>query len=416
MPSRTAARLVFLCSLCLVLSLSAASFVRVSPELFAHLPGPLAAQHGEVLGLVQTLLLTVMATLPVVFALEAAFGSALGIHGALRPTEHAAGHCYAIDAVGHLVGGGAAGYILTFWLDAHTGLVGAAHASCRLLSARGTSGIAAAATTAAPANAAQYPNRSMPAAISGVAREIVTNCEVFCTPSARPDQRGPAYSATAVKARPLSETDRTVATTASVTATTPGAPTTAAAEVEGPRAVRRITDAAGARADGSAFGDARENWAHVAGPAADEATLADLEFAWRAVRAVKSNAILLAKDGASVGVGMGQVNRLDSAKLAVERANTLGSAVTGSQEEAPGGASGAGAGAGAAGAAGASEERARGAVAAANLIFRLNHRVALWALRTLGLPVETGIFGAHMEVSSMGDGPVTILLDSRRAF
>ena len=124
-PSRTAARLVFLCSLCLVLSLSAASFVRVSPELFAHLPGPLAAQHGEVLGLVQTLLLTVMATLPVVFALEAAFGSALGIHGALRPTEHAAGHCYAIDAVGHLVGGGAAGYILTFWLDAHTGLVGA---------------------------------------------------------------------------------------------------------------------------------------------------------------------------------------------------------------------------------------------------------------------------------------------------
>nr|NLD40370.1 bifunctional phosphoribosylaminoimidazolecarboxamide formyltransferase/IMP cyclohydrolase [Actinomycetales bacterium] len=128
-------------------------------------------------------------------------------------------------------------------------------------------------------------------------------------------------------------------------------------------------DAAGARADGSAFGDARENWAHVAGPAADEATLADLEFAWRAVRAVKSNAILLAKDGASVGVGMGQVNRLDSAKLAVERANTLGSAVTGSQEEAPGGASGAGAGAGAAGAAGASEERARGAVAASDAFF-----------------------------------------------
>lgn len=35
---------------------------------------------------------------------------------------------------------------------------------------------------------------------------------------------------------------------------------------------------------------------------------------------MKSNAILLAKDGASVGVGMGQVNRVDSAKLAVERA------------------------------------------------------------------------------------------------
>lgn len=35
---------------------------------------------------------------------------------------------------------------------------------------------------------------------------------------------------------------------------------------------------------------------------------------------MKSNAILLAKDGASVGVGMGQVNRVDSCKLAVERA------------------------------------------------------------------------------------------------
>ena len=48
--------------------------------------------------------------------------------------------------------------------------------------------------------------------------------------------------------------------------------------------------------------------------------LADLEFAWRAVRAVKSNAILLARDGASVGVGMGQVNRVDSCRLAVQRA------------------------------------------------------------------------------------------------
>jgi phosphoribosylaminoimidazolecarboxamide formyltransferase/IMP cyclohydrolase len=48
--------------------------------------------------------------------------------------------------------------------------------------------------------------------------------------------------------------------------------------------------------------------------------LADLQFAWRAVRAVKSNAILLAHDGAAVGIGMGQVNRVDSAKLAVDRA------------------------------------------------------------------------------------------------
>ncbi|GAB3029211.1 bifunctional phosphoribosylaminoimidazolecarboxamide formyltransferase/IMP cyclohydrolase [Parafrigoribacterium mesophilum] len=61
-------------------------------------------------------------------------------------------------------------------------------------------------------------------------------------------------------------------------------------------------------------------WTIAAGQPVDAATLADLEFAWRAVRAVKSNAILLAHDGASVGVGMGQVNRVDSCHLAVTRA------------------------------------------------------------------------------------------------
>ncbi|MFC9517606.1 bifunctional phosphoribosylaminoimidazolecarboxamide formyltransferase/IMP cyclohydrolase [Nocardiaceae bacterium NPDC056970] len=69
-----------------------------------------------------------------------------------------------------------------------------------------------------------------------------------------------------------------------------------------------------------AEGDNPANWTLVVGEAADEKTLADLEFAWRACRAVKSNAILLADDGASVGVGMGQVNRVDSAHLAVQRA------------------------------------------------------------------------------------------------
>jgi phosphoribosylaminoimidazolecarboxamide formyltransferase/IMP cyclohydrolase len=48
--------------------------------------------------------------------------------------------------------------------------------------------------------------------------------------------------------------------------------------------------------------------------------LQDLTFAWRACRAVKSNAILLAKGQAAVGIGMGQVNRVDSCRLAVERA------------------------------------------------------------------------------------------------
>ena len=61
-------------------------------------------------------------------------------------------------------------------------------------------------------------------------------------------------------------------------------------------------------------------WTLVAGPDVDAATRADLEFAWKSCRSVKSNAILLAHAGASVGVGMGQVNRVDSCHLAVSRA------------------------------------------------------------------------------------------------
>jgi phosphoribosylaminoimidazolecarboxamide formyltransferase/IMP cyclohydrolase len=67
-------------------------------------------------------------------------------------------------------------------------------------------------------------------------------------------------------------------------------------------------------------GDDPAAWRLVAGEPADDDLLRDLAFAWRAVRSVKSNAILLAADGATVGVGMGQVNRVDSAHLAVNRA------------------------------------------------------------------------------------------------
>ncbi|MEP9384107.1 bifunctional phosphoribosylaminoimidazolecarboxamide formyltransferase/IMP cyclohydrolase [Nocardioides sp. KR10-350] len=88
-------------------------------------------------------------------------------------------------------------------------------------------------------------------------------------------------------------------------------------------------------------GDDPVTWTLATGEAADEDTLKDLVFAWRACRAVKSNAILLARGGASVGVGMGQVNRVDSCKLAVQRANTLADG----------------------------EERARGAVAASDAFF-----------------------------------------------
>lgn len=88
-------------------------------------------------------------------------------------------------------------------------------------------------------------------------------------------------------------------------------------------------------------GDKPENWQLACGDPLEGAALEELEFAWRAVRAVKSNAILLASGSATVGVGMGQVNRVDSAKLAVERANTLGDGT----------------------------ERARGAVAASDAFF-----------------------------------------------
>jgi phosphoribosylaminoimidazolecarboxamide formyltransferase/IMP cyclohydrolase len=67
-------------------------------------------------------------------------------------------------------------------------------------------------------------------------------------------------------------------------------------------------------------GDDPSSWTLAAGRPASPEVLADLAFAWRACRSVKSNAILLARDGASVGVGMGQVNRVDSCRLAVQRA------------------------------------------------------------------------------------------------
>ena len=111
-------------------------------------------------------------------------------------------------------------------------------------------------------------------------------------------------------------------------------------------------------------------WRLVAGRAADETTLADLRFAWEAVRSVRSNAILLAKDGATVGVGMGQVNRVDSCRLAVERANTLGARSTGDAAASDATAKGAVGGGDAADILQAAPpERARGAVAASDAFF-----------------------------------------------
>jgi phosphoribosylaminoimidazolecarboxamide formyltransferase/IMP cyclohydrolase len=63
-----------------------------------------------------------------------------------------------------------------------------------------------------------------------------------------------------------------------------------------------------------------KNWQLITGEMPTHDELQNLVFAWKAGRAVKSNAIVLAKDSATVGIGMGQVNRVDSCRLAVERA------------------------------------------------------------------------------------------------
>lgn len=64
-----------------------------------------------------------------------------------------------------------------------------------------------------------------------------------------------------------------------------------------------------------------KHWQHMAGPVPTEAQLADLAVAWAAVKHVKSNAITLAKDGALVGAGAGQMDRVESCKIAIQKAN-----------------------------------------------------------------------------------------------
>ena len=138
-----------------------------------------------------------------------------------------------------------------------------------------------------------------------------------------------------------------------------------------------------------AEGDDAANWTLAAGEAADEETLADLVFAWNAVRSVKSNAILLAKDGATVGVGMGQVNRVDAAKLAVERANSLAG----------------------------DDERARGAVAASDAFFPFADGFEMLAEAGVRAVVQPGGSIRHAEViEAANKAEVTMYLTGARHF
>ena len=65
-------------------------------------------------------------------------------------------------------------------------------------------------------------------------------------------------------------------------------------------------------------------WQHVAGPAPDEATTETLVVAWCGAKHVKSNAIVIARNGALVGAGAGQMDRVESCKIAVAKSNARG--------------------------------------------------------------------------------------------
>ena len=63
-----------------------------------------------------------------------------------------------------------------------------------------------------------------------------------------------------------------------------------------------------------------EDWKTVTEREPTAREIADMRFGWRVVKYVKSNAILLAKDGMTLGVGTGQTNRIDSARIAIKHA------------------------------------------------------------------------------------------------
>jgi phosphoribosylaminoimidazolecarboxamide formyltransferase/IMP cyclohydrolase len=75
------------------------------------------------------------------------------------------------------------------------------------------------------------------------------------------------------------------------------------------------------RAEG--VGDENQ-WNVVTSRSPDEEERRNMLFAWRAVGSVKSNAIVLARDGATIGIGAGQMSRVDAAFMAVHKAKTVG--------------------------------------------------------------------------------------------
>jgi phosphoribosylaminoimidazolecarboxamide formyltransferase/IMP cyclohydrolase len=71
-------------------------------------------------------------------------------------------------------------------------------------------------------------------------------------------------------------------------------------------------------------------WTVVTKRAPTEEEYRNLRFAWRAVGSVKSNAIVLVRDGMTIGIGAGQMSRVDAAFMAVHKATTAGHETSGS--------------------------------------------------------------------------------------
>ena len=76
--------------------------------------------------------------------------------------------------------------------------------------------------------------------------------------------------------------------------------------------------------------DGGEEWKVVTKRQPSDEELRDLQFAWRAVGSVKSNAIVLARAGATIGIGAGQMSRVDAAFLSVHKARLVGHDTKGS--------------------------------------------------------------------------------------
>ena len=82
--------------------------------------------------------------------------------------------------------------------------------------------------------------------------------------------------------------------------------------------------------DGPLAADVREGWTVPTDRQPSEAEWADLDFAWRVVKHVKSNAIVYARDGATLGIGAGQMSRIDASEVAVAKAAKSGLSLAGS--------------------------------------------------------------------------------------